>query len=102
MISGTLYLHPFQLILYLLPSPGSLYHIWEKILHIEGKSYFVRVLARYVVVGFVLLVATAMPYFGIINSVLGAFVTTFGTYILPALIYNVSDKEFGSCRMYLI
>lgn len=68
---------------------GSLYHIWEKILHIEGKAYWLRVLSRFVVVGLVLLIATAMPYFGIINSVLGAFVSTFGSFILPCLIYNL-------------
>lgn len=68
---------------------GSLYHVWEKILGIEARAFWIRVLARYAVVGLILLIAVAMPFFGVINSVIGAFVTTLGTYVLPATIYNL-------------
>ena len=94
---------------------GSLYHVWEKLLGIEAKAFWIRVLARYVVAGVILLVSVAMPFFGVINSVIGAFVTTLGkemctlsgflpythnshessslvsigTYVLPAIIYNL-------------
>lgn len=68
---------------------GSLYHVWEKLLGIEAKAFWIRVLARYLVAGVILLVSVAMPFFGVINSVIGAFVTTLGTYVLPAIIYNL-------------
>ncbi|KAL7536611.1 hypothetical protein ACHAWF_005513 [Thalassiosira exigua] len=101
---------------------GPLFHIWEKILkvksvvcsnalllspethdvphniprrlpQIDHKGYWLRSASRFVVVGLALLVAVAMPFFGVINAVLGAFTTTFGSYIIPAVVYNL---HFGS------
>lgn len=37
----------------------------------------------------VLLVALAFPFFGVVNSFLGAGTTTLETYIVPALAYNL-------------
>lgn len=68
---------------------GSLFHIWEKLIHIEHMNYWVKSLSRYVVVGLALFIAIAMPFFGVINSVLGAFTTTFGTFIIPCTVYNL-------------
>lgn len=36
----------------------------------------------------VLLIALAFPFFGVINSFLGAGTTTLETYIIPAIAYN--------------
>lgn len=36
----------------------------------------------------VILIALAFPFFGVINSFLGAATTTLETYIIPALAYN--------------
>ena len=36
-----------------------------------------------------MLLALAFPFFGVINSFLGAGTTTLETYIIPALAYNL-------------
>lgn len=36
----------------------------------------------------VMLIALAFPFFGVINSFLGAGTTTLETYIIPAIAYN--------------
>ena len=76
---------------------GSLFKIWEKMLKIDHKGYWLKSFSRIPVVGFVLLIAVMFPFFGVINSVLGAFSTTFGSYIIPALVYNLhfnSEEAF--------
>jgi len=42
-----------------------------------------------------LLFAVAFPFFGAINALLGAFTTSFGTYVIPTIAYNLafSDKD---------
>jgi auxin influx carrier (AUX1 LAX family) len=68
---------------------GPLFFLWEKLLKIENKSYWLKSFSRLIVVWFVVLVSVAFPFFGVINSVLGAFTTTFGSFIIPALVYNL-------------
>ena len=34
--------------------------------------------------------AVAFPFFGAVNAVLGAFTTSFGTYIIPVIGYNIA------------
>ena len=58
--------------------------------------------------------AIAFPFFGVINSVLGAFTTTFGTLIIPPLAYNMSynseeriinqpkDKKARNMKVYKV
>jgi auxin influx carrier (AUX1 LAX family) len=72
---------------------GPLFHMWEKLLfREEHPSYWVMAVIRLPVVWFMVLISVAMPFFGIINSVLGAFATTFGTFIIPAACYNLYFK----------
>ena len=40
-----------------------------------------------------LLLAVAFPFFGAVNAVLGAFTTSFGTYIIPVVAYNLAFKS---------
>jgi auxin influx carrier (AUX1 LAX family) len=68
---------------------GPLFFLWEKLLKIEHKSYWLKSFSRLIVAWFAVLVSVAFPFFGVINSVLGAFTTTFGSFIIPALIYNL-------------
>jgi auxin influx carrier (AUX1 LAX family) len=69
---------------------GPLFHIWEKFWKVHDKAFRIRVLFRLPVVGFILLIAVAFPFFGAINSVLGAFTTSFTTYIIPLVAYNLT------------
>ena len=68
---------------------GPLFFLWEKFLKIEGKNYWLKSCSRLIVVWLVVLVSVAFPFFGVINSVLGAFTTTLGSFIIPSLVYNL-------------
>lgn len=68
---------------------GPVFHIWEHFLKIHDKRFSTRVLYRLPLCGCVLLIAVAFPFFGAINSVLGAFTTSFTTYIIPLVAFNL-------------
>jgi auxin influx carrier (AUX1 LAX family) len=68
---------------------GPVFHIWEHFLDIHNKRFSTRVLYRLPLCGCVLLIAVAFPFFGAINSVLGAFTTSFSTYIIPLVAFNL-------------
>jgi auxin influx carrier (AUX1 LAX family) len=89
---------------------GPLWHMWEKFLRVDKSHYLVRTASRYVVNAFMVLFAVMFPFFGVINSVrlsvepadvawrggdvcstqvLGAFTTTFGSFLIPALAWNL-------------
>lgn len=68
---------------------GPLFHILEKTLKIDHKGYWLRTSSRFVIVALILLVALMFPFFGVINGVIGAFTTTFGTFIIPCAVYNI-------------
>ena len=67
--------------------------MFEKFVHIHDKPFWIRALARLPLVGFMLLLAVAFPFFGAVNAVLGAFTTSFGTYIIPCIGYNLAFKS---------
>eukprot|EP00536_Pseudo-nitzschia_multiseries_P001470 jgi/Psemu1/294405/fgenesh1_pm.19_\ len=64
------------------------FHIWEHFLGIHQKAFWIRALARLPVCGVIVLFAIAFPFYGAINTVLGAFTTSFATYILPLVAFN--------------
>lgn len=70
-----------------------LFHMWEKFWKVHGKAFWIRVLFRLPLVGLILLIAVAVPFFGAINSVLGAFTTSLTTYIIPLVAYNLVFKS---------
>jgi len=72
---------------------GPLFHIWEKFLRVHDKQFWIRVLARLPLCGGIMLIAVAFPFFGAINSVLGAFTTSFTTYIIPLVAFNLVFKS---------
>lgn len=55
----------------------------------EGAPLWKRYLVRLPIGLLLWLIALAFPFFGVINEVLGAFTTSFETYILPPLVYNI-------------
>ena len=64
--------------------------MWEKVVGVHyTKFYALRALARVPVVVLIWLLAVAFPFFGPINSIIGAFATTFSTYLIPSLMYMI-------------
>jgi len=72
---------------------GPLFHMWEKLIQIHDKPFKIRAFARLPLCAFMLLLAIAFPFFGAINAMLGAFTTSFGTYIIPCIGYNLAFKS---------
>lgn len=72
---------------------GPLFHMFEKMIHIHDKPFWIRALARLPLCGVMLLLAVAFPFFGAVNAVLGAFTSSFGTYIIPVVAYNLAFKS---------
>lgn len=67
-----------------------LYFMAEKAVGVhEGAPLWKRYLVRLPIGLLLWLVALAFPFFGVINEVLGAFTTSFETYIIPPLVYNI-------------
>ena len=87
---------------------GPLFHMWEKFLKVAPsatttiempltrKLWVQRTTARLFVVAIMILIAVAIPFFGTINGFLGAFTTTFGSFIIPCIVYNLS---FGKTKI---
>lgn len=68
---------------------GPIFHIWEKFWNVHDKKFPIRIIFRLPLCGFMMLIAVAFPFFGAINSVLGAFTTSFSTYIIPLVAFNL-------------
>jgi len=68
---------------------GPLFHIWERALKIDNKAFWIRAFVRLPLCGIILLFAVAFPFFGPINSILGALTTSFATYIIPLVAFNI-------------
>jgi len=79
---------------------GPVFHIWENRWGVHNARFSTRVLYRLPICACVVFVAVAVPFFGAINSVLGAFTTSFSTYILPLVAFNlVFRTETDTLRM---
>lgn len=63
------------------------FYMWEKALKIHDKPYYMRLPLRLPVAGGIWLLAVAFPYYNIINSILGAFTTSFETYLIPTGVF---------------
>eukprot|EP00980_Cylindrotheca_fusiformis_P012672 scaffold3103_cov136-Cylindrotheca_fusiformis.AAC.10 len=67
-----------------------LFHIWEDFLRVHDEPFKVRAVARLPLCALMLFLAVAFPFFGAINAILGAFTTSFGTFIIPCIGYNLA------------
>ena len=67
--------------------------MWEKVIGIHDKPFVIRAFARLPLCGMMLLLAVAFPFWGAINGILGAFTTSFGTYIIPTIGYNLAFQS---------
>lgn len=75
---------------------GPLFHMWEKLIHVHDRPFWQRSLLRLPLEGCMVVLAVAFPFFGAINAILGAFTTSFGTYIIPTVAFNLAfagDRE---------
>lgn len=71
-----------------------LYFVWEKVIGMHHtKSIFLRALARLPVVIPIWFLAIIFPFFGPINSAVGALLVSFTVYIIPAAAHMVTFRS---------
>ncbi|KAH9613089.1 hypothetical protein KSS87_001477 [Heliosperma pusillum] len=74
-----------------------LYFVWEKVIGMhDTKSICVRAIARLPVVIPIWFLAIIFPFFGPINSAVGALLVSFTVYIIPALAHMLTYKSASS------
>ncbi|KAH8940573.1 hypothetical protein BDL97_15G096000 [Sphagnum fallax] len=72
--------------LYMMP----LNFMWEKLLGVHQSPYIYRVLARLPVGLLLWFLALAFPFFGPLNSMIGALFMSFSTFIIPCVAYLIT------------
>ncbi|KAJ7296907.1 hypothetical protein O6H91_Y092600 [Diphasiastrum complanatum] len=70
----------------------------EKLAHVHTKQYHKRVLVRIPVVLLIWFVALAVPFFGSINSVVGAFFVSISVYLIPCLAFYWTYRDTAARR----
>ena len=71
-----------------------LYFVWEKVIGMhDTKSIFLRVLVRLPVVIPIWFLAIIFPFFGPINSAVGALLVSFTVYIIPSLAHMLTFRS---------
>ncbi|KAE9606171.1 hypothetical protein Lal_00024827 [Lupinus albus] len=71
-----------------------LYFVWEKVIGMHNtKSIFLRALVRLPVVIPIWFLAIVFPFFGPINSAVGALLVTFTVYAIPAVAHMLTFKS---------
>ncbi|KAK3017238.1 hypothetical protein RJ639_005526, partial [Escallonia herrerae] len=71
-----------------------LYFVWEKVVGMhDTKSICLRALARLPVVVPIWFLAIIFPFFGPINSAVGALLVSFTVYIIPALAHMLTYRK---------
>ncbi|GFP94379.1 auxin transporter-like protein pjlax1 [Phtheirospermum japonicum] len=71
-----------------------LYFVWEKVIGMhDTKSICLRALARLPVVIPIWFLAIIFPFFGPINSAVGALLVTFTVYIIPSLAHMLTYRK---------
>lgn len=71
-----------------------LYFVWEKVVGMhDTKSICLRALARLPVVIPIWFMAIIFPFFGPINSAVGALLVSFSVYIIPALAHMLTYRK---------
>ncbi|XBI66763.1 hypothetical protein VPH35_046260 [Triticum aestivum] len=71
-----------------------LYFVWEKVIGMhDTKSVCLRALARLPIVVPIWFLAIIFPFFGPINSAVGALLVSFTVYIIPALAHMLTYRS---------
>lgn len=77
-----------------------LYFVWEKVIGIhDTKSIALRALARLPVVIPVWFLAIIFPFFGPINSAVGALLVSFTVYVIPCLAHMITYRHASSRKV---
>ena len=66
--------------------------MWEKLVRTHYKPLPLKLASRVPVALFVWFVALAVPFFGVINDLLGAFAVTLETYVIPAVAWSETRR----------
>lgn len=78
-----------------------LYFVWEKVIGMhDTRSICLRALARLPVVVPIWFLAIIFPFFGPINSAVGALLVTFTVYIIPALAHMLTYRKASARQVY--
>lgn len=71
-----------------------LYFVWEKVIGVhDTKSLCLRAIARLPVVVPIWFLAIIFPFFGPINSAVGALLVSFTVYIIPSLAHMLTYRK---------
>lgn len=74
-----------------------LYFVWEKVIGMhETNSILLRAITRLPVVIPIWFLAIIFPFFGPINSAVGALLVTFTVYIIPSLAHILTYRSASS------
>lgn len=77
-----------------------LYFVWEKVVGVhDTKSICLRALARLPVVIPIWFLAIIFPFFGPINSAVGALLVSFTVYIIPALAHMLTYRKASARKV---
>ncbi|MBA0726629.1 hypothetical protein Golax_002445 [Gossypium laxum] len=77
-----------------------LYFVWEKVIGMhDTKSICLRALARLPVVIPIWFLAIIFPFFGPINSAVGALLVSFTVYIIPALAHMLTYRKASARQL---
>lgn len=78
-----------------------LYFVWEKVIGMhDTKSIYIRALIRLPVVIPIWFFAIIFPFFGPINSAVGALLVSFTVYIIPSLAHICTYRTASARRVY--
>jgi hypothetical protein len=76
--------------------------VCEKAVGVHTKMFALRVLVRIPVVAVMWFFALAVPFFGPINSVMGAFLVTVSVYIIPLAAFLITYRTKSARQVTLI
>jgi auxin influx carrier (AUX1 LAX family) len=80
-----------------------LYFVWEKVIGMhDTKSVCLRALARLPIVVPIWFLAIIFPFFGPINSAVGALLVSFTVYIIPALAHMLTYRSASARAVSLL
>ena len=74
--------------------------MWEKVLGVHEGRYILRVIARIPIACLLWFLALLIPFFGPLNSLIGAFIMSFSVYIIPCIAYLIVFKNPKSREVY--
>jgi auxin influx carrier (AUX1 LAX family) len=80
-----------------------LYFVWEKVIGMhDTRSICLRALARLPVVVPIWFLAIIFPFFGPINSAVGALLVSFTVYIIPSLAHMLTYRKASARQVKML